>query len=79
MNRLLLHRLDLKRVKLTIKYLAKIHDDRLVNLLPQMRTENLNERDLERWNFAVHEDARQIELHLETDVNLKILEGYDEK
>ena len=43
---------------------AQVHDDRLVDLLPQMRTEDLDETDLQRRDLAVHEDARQIQLHL---------------
>ena len=33
---------------------------RLVDLLPEVRSKNLNERDLQRRNLPVHEDARQI-------------------
>ena len=33
---------------------------RLVDLLPEVRAEDLNERDLQRGDLAVHEDARQI-------------------
>ena len=43
---------------------------RLVDLLPQVRTEDLNEADLERGDLAVHEDARQVQLHLEADVHV---------
>ena len=68
----------------------QIHDDGLVNLLPQVSTEDLDERDLERRNLAVptspspsailpttknkgrnvHEDTRQIQLHLETNIHI---------
>jgi len=44
------------------------HDNRLVHLLPQVGTEDLDERNLECGDLAVHEDAREVELHLETDV-----------
>ena len=44
---------------------------RLVDLLPEVRSKNLNERDLQRRNLAVHEDARQVELDLEADVHLR--------
>ena len=30
---------------------------RLVDLLPEVRAEDLNERDLQRRNLAVHEDS----------------------
>jgi hypothetical protein len=35
-----------------------------------MGSENLNERDLEGRNFAVKEDAGEIELDLETDIDV---------
>ena len=35
-----------------------------------MSPEDLDERDLERGDLAVHEDARQIKLHLEANVDL---------
>ena len=43
---------------------------RLVDLLPEVRAEDLNERNLQRRNLAVHEDARQVELDLEADVDV---------
>jgi hypothetical protein len=36
-----------------------------------MSTENLNQGNFQRWYFPVHEDASQVQLHLETDVHLK--------
>lgn len=39
-----------------------------LHLLPQMGTEDLNERDLQCGDFAVQEDTSQIKLDLETDV-----------
>ena len=33
---------------------------RLVDLLPEMSSKNLNERNFEGGNLAVHEDARQV-------------------
>ena len=42
-----------------------------MNLLPEVRAEDLNERYLQRRNLAVHEDARQVELDLEADVHLR--------
>lgn len=53
----------------------KIHDHRLVDFLPHMRTENLDEGDLQGWDFAVHEDSCQIQLHLETNVNIGAIDG----
>lgn len=71
MDGLLLYGLDLQGFQLLIEDLAQIHDDALVNLLPQMCTEDLDQRDLECGNFAVHEDTRQVKLDLETDVDWK--------
>lgn len=50
--------------------LTKIHDDALMNLLPQVSPEDLNEGDLQCWDLAMHEDSSQIKLHLETDIYL---------
>lgn len=50
--------------------LTKIHDDALMNLLPQVSPEDLNEGDLQCWDLAMHEDSSQIKLHLETDIHL---------
>jgi len=52
-------------------HLTEIHNDALVNLLPQVSPEDLDEGDLQRRDLAVHEDSRQVELHLETHIHLK--------
>ena len=70
MNSLFLYSLNLQGFELLVEDLAKIHDNTLVNLLPQMGTEYLNQTDLESGDFTVHEDTRQIQLHLETDVDV---------
>ena len=70
MDGLLLHCLDLQRVQLLVKHLAEIHDDALVDLLPQVSPEDLNEGDLQRGDLAVHEDAGEVELHLEAHIHL---------
>lgn len=56
-------------------YLTKIHDNALMNLLPQVSPEDLNEGDLQRGDLAVHKDSRQIKLYLETHVHLKTEEN----
>ena len=43
---------------------------RLVDLLPEVSSENLDQRNFESGNLPVHEDARQVELDLEADVDL---------
>src|SRR5690606_25920932 len=70
MDGLLLHRLDAQCLELLVKDLAEIHNHGFVDLLPQMCTEDLDEGDLQRGNLAVQEDTGQIQLHLETDVDV---------
>ena len=52
-------------------YLTEIHHNALVDLLPQVSPEDLDEGDLQSGDLAVHEDASQIQLHLETHVHLQ--------
>lgn len=52
-----------------------IHAHALVDLLPQVRTENLNERDFEGRDLAHHHDAGKIELDLETNVDVGSVDG----
>lgn len=42
-----------------------------MDLLPQVSSENLDERNLQRGDLAVHKDARQIQLHLKPNVHLQ--------
>ena len=42
-----------------------------MDLLPEVRAEDLDEADLQSGDLAVHEDARQVELDLEADVHLR--------
>mmetsp|Transcript_12946 Transcript_12946/g.36299 ORF Transcript_12946/g.36299 Transcript_12946/m.36299 type:complete len:360 (+) Transcript_12946:1817-2896(+) len=70
-DRLLLHRLNFQGVKLLIEDLAEVHDDGLVDLLPQVSPEDLDQRDLQRRNLPVHEDACQVQLNLETHVHVR--------
>lgn len=63
----------MKRIDSIFQYcphLTKIHNNTLVNLLPEMSPEDLNQGDLEGWDLAVHEDTGQIQLHLETHVDV---------
>jgi len=46
-----------------------------VDLLPQVGAEDLDERDLERGDLAVHEDAGQVELDLEAHVDVGAVDG----
>ena len=52
-------------------YLTQVHHNTLVDFLPQMGSENLNEWDLQCWNLAMHKYSCQVKLHLETNINLK--------
>ena len=76
MDSLLLDSLDTKSFELLVEDLTQIHDNRLVNLLPQMGSENLNERDLERGDLSVQEDTRKIQLDLETDIDVGAVDGW---
>ena len=76
MNSFLLHSFDLQSVKFLIENLTKIHHNRFVDLLPQMGTENLNQGNLQCRDFAVHENASQIKLDLETNVNVGSVDGW---
>ena len=44
--------------------------------LPQVSSENLNEGNLQGWDFAVHENSCQIELDLETNVDISPIDGW---
>ena len=46
-----------------------------LTLLPQVRTEDLDQTDLEGRDLAVHEDTSQVKLHLETDINVGTIDG----
>jgi hypothetical protein len=55
--------------------IPKIHHDRFMYFLPQMGSEYLNERDFQCRDLAVQENTRQVELHLETDVDVCTIDG----
>ena len=46
-----------------------------MDLLPQVRMEDWDQRDLEGRNLAVHENTRLIKLHLETDIHIGAING----
>jgi hypothetical protein len=75
MDSLFLDGLDAESLELLIEYLAQVHRDRLVYLLPQMGSEDLDERDLERRDLSVQEDTSEIELNLETNVDVGAVDG----
>ena len=52
-------------------HLAQVHDNALVDLLPEMSSEDLDQGDLESGDLAMHEDASQVKLHLETHIHLE--------
>ncbi len=53
----------------------QVHDHTLVHLLPQVSPEDLDQGDLEGGDLAVHEDASQIQLHLEAHVHIGAVDG----
>ena len=38
--------------------------------------EDLNERNLQRWDLSMHENTRQIELDLESNVNVSTIDSW---
>lgn len=60
-----------------VAHLTQIHDNALVDLLPQVSSENLDEGNLQRGDFAVHEDPCQIQLHLEANIHLQRKSSYE--
>ena len=70
MDCLFLDRFDAQGLKLLVEDLAQVHDHRFMDLLPQVRPEDLYERDLEGWDLAMQENARKIKLNLEADVDV---------
>jgi hypothetical protein len=75
MDSLLLDGLDAESLELLIEHLTEVHRDGLVYLLPQMGSEDLDERDLERRNLSVQKDTGEIELDLETNVDVRTVDG----
>ena len=55
--------------------LAQIHNNALVNLLPQVSSEDLNEGDFECGDLSMHEDSSQIQLHLKSNVDISSVDG----
>ncbi len=70
MNGLLLYSFNTKLLKLLVENLTQVHNNRLVDFLPKMGSEYLNQGYLESWDFAVHENTGQIQLNLETNVHI---------
>ena len=62
------------RPRWSFPHLAEVHDDALMNLLPQVSPEDLDQGDLQRRNLTVHEDPCQVQLHLKADIHLQIEE-----
>ena len=46
-----------------------------MNLLPQMRPKDLDQRDLQRGDLAMHEDPRQVQLHLKPHIHIGTVDG----
>lgn len=58
------------RLPSILAHLTQVHNDALVDLLPQVSSEDLDERDLQCGDLAVHEDTCQVQLHLKAYVYL---------
>lgn len=52
-------------------HLTQIHYNALMDLLPQVSSENLNERNLQRGDLAMHKNTCQIQLHLKPNIHLQ--------
>src|SRR4051812_16932140 len=75
MDGLLLHGLNAELFQLLIENLAQVHYHRFVNLLPQMSAEYLDQGYLQGRNLAVQEYSRQVELDLETNIDVCSIDG----
>ena len=75
MNSFFLDSLNLKSFKFLIKHLTQIHDNTLVDFLPQVRSEKLNQRNLQCGDLTMHENTGKIKLHLETNVHIGTVDG----
>ena len=75
MNGFFLYGFNFQSVQFLIKNLTQIHDHGFVNLLPQVSSEDLDQGDFQGWDFAVHENASEIQLDLETDVDVGPVDG----
>jgi hypothetical protein len=71
----LLNGFDFQTLHFHVEDLAQVHDQTLVDFLPQMRPEYLYERDFQGGYLSVHENTCQIELHLKSDVNVRAIYG----
>ena len=67
---------NFKSIHFLIKDLTHIHDNGFVDFLPQVSSEDLDEGDLERGDFTVHKDTGKIELDLETNVDVRSVDGW---
>ena len=46
-----------------------------MDLLPQVRAEDLNQGDFEGWDLTVHEDSSEVQLDLEANVHIGSIDG----
>ena len=70
MDCFLLNIFNLQCVKFLVKNLHDVHHDAFMDLLPKMRSEDLNQGDLQCGDLSMHENPCQIQLDLEADVNV---------
>ena len=61
----------LESIQFLVKYLAEVHHHALMDLLPEMSAKDLDQRYLQCWDLSVHEDACQVQLHLESYINIR--------
>mmetsp|Transcript_24497 Transcript_24497/g.79135 ORF Transcript_24497/g.79135 Transcript_24497/m.79135 type:complete len:341 (-) Transcript_24497:2935-3957(-) len=53
---------------------TQVHGHTLVDLLPKVGAEDLDQRNLERRELPVHEDAGEVELDLKSDVDVRAVD-----
>jgi len=56
-DRFFLDGFDFKAVESVVEDLSHVHDEILVDLLPKMRSDNLDQGNFQRGDLAVHEDS----------------------
>lgn len=60
MNSLFLDGVNFECIKFHIKDLAEVHDERFVDFLPQVSSEDLDQRNFQRWDLAMHKDTCEV-------------------
>ena len=76
MDCLLLRDRHFQCIQFLVKASAHRHSGPAIDLLPQVSSEYLDERDLQCGDLAVHEDSCQVQLHLEAHIDIGSIDGW---